>query len=235
MQPVDLSKHNAFDFLEVSDDTGSTLLRTRGNVRSTEEPTEASQPRFEGFVEIRDGETGEVILDKKNAIHYENMSNAIAMTMSHAGHGHIHKLYFGNGASTVTGTGAISYFPPNVAGADATLYNPTYTNKIVDGNSNLNPDPVRNFIEVSHVANQTYTDMIVHCFLDYNEPSGEEAFDDATDNESLFVFDEIGLVSYPANGEGDGLLLTHCIFHPLQKSLNRSFDIKYTIRIYMSV
>ena len=235
MQPVDLSKHNAVDFLEISDDTGSTLLRTRGNVQSTEAPDEAATPHFEGFVEIRDGETGEVILDKKNAIHYENMSKSIALTLSHAGYGHIHKLYFGNGASTVTGTGAISYFPPNTSGDDATLYNPTYTDKIVDGNSNLNPDPVRNFIEFSHVANQTYTDLIIHCFLDYNEPSGEDAFDDATDNEGMFVFDEIGLVSYPANGEGEGLLLTHCIFHPLQKSLNRSFDIKYTIRIYMSV
>lgn len=189
-------------------------------------------PRFEGFVEIRDGDTGEVLLAKKNAIHYENMSHAFAMALAHSGQGYVHKLYFGNGASTVTGTGAVSYFSPNTTAADATLYNPTYTGKIVDGNSNLNPDPIRNFIEVSHVAGQTYTDMIIHCFLDYNEPSSEDAFDDATDNEGMFVFDEIGLVSYPVGGAGEGLLLTHCIFHPLQKSLNRAFDIKYTLRIH---
>lgn len=230
----DLSKHKALDFVEITDDEGSTLLRQRGNVKSTEQVEELELPRFEGFVEIRDAETGEMILDKKNAIHYENMSHAIALTMTHSGYGHIHKLYFGNGASTVTGTGAISYFPPNTTGSDAMLYNPTYTEKVVDGNSVLNTDPARNYVQVSHIENQTYTDMIVHCFLDYSEPSGEESFDDATDNEGVFVFDEIGLVSYPANGEGDGMLLTHCIFHPIQKSLNRSFDIKYTIRIYMS-
>ncbi len=192
------------------------------------------KPRFEGFVEIKDRETGEILLDKKNAVHFENMSHALALTMSHNGYGHIHKLVFGNGASTVTGTGAISYFPPNSTGSEAALYNMTYSDKIVDGNSLLNSDPDRNYIEVSHVENQTYTDLIVHCLLDYSEPNAQEAHDDSHDNEGIFVFDEIGLMSYPQNGTGTGLLLTHCIFHPLQKSLNRSFEIKYTVRIYMA-
>lgn len=187
------------------------------------------QQNIEGFVEICDSATGETILSKKNAIHYENISHAIALSLSHGG-GFVHKLHFGNGASTVTGTGAISFFPPNTSGPLATLYNPTYKNKIVDADSLENPDPIRNFVEAVHVAGQTYTDIVIHCFLDYNEPSEEEAFDDETDNEAMFVFDEIGLVSYP-EGSDEGLLLTHCIFHPIQKSLNRAFDIKYTIRI----
>lgn len=191
-------------------------------------------PRFEGFVEIRDSATGEIVLEKKNAIHYENLSESLALTLSHSGYGHIHKLVFGNGASTVTGTGAISYFPANTSGSEASLYSMTYSDKIVDGHSLLNGDPERNYTEVSHVVNQTYTDLIVHCLLDYSEPNGQESFDDTPDNEGVYVFDEIGLMSYPENGEGTGKLLTHCIFHPLQKSLNRSFEIKYTIRIYMA-
>jgi hypothetical protein len=192
------------------------------------------QPRVEGFVEIKDADTGEVLLSKKNAIHYENFSNSLALTLSHQGYGHIHKLLFGNGASTVTGTGAISYFPPNTTGSEATLYNVTYADKVVDATSTLNTDPEHNYLEVSHIENQTYTDIIVHCYLDYAEPQGQEAFDDSADNEADFVFDEIGLQSYPKNGEGSGKLLTHCIFHPIQKSLNRALEIKYTIRIYMS-
>jgi hypothetical protein len=233
MHSQDLSKHSALDHVEIIDDTGEVLLHQRGinQVASAPEP---AHPKIEGFVLIKDAETGEVILDKKNAIHYENMSHCIALTMSHQGYGHIHKLVFGNGASTVTGTGAISYFPPNTTGSEAGLYNMTYDAKVVDANSVLNSDPERNFVEVSHVENQTYTDLIIHCFLDYAEPSGQEAFDDSPDNEGNFVFDEIGLVSYPKNGEGPGKLLTHCIFHPLQKSLNRSFEIKYTVRIFMS-
>ena len=47
--------------------------------------------------------------------------------------------------------------------------------------------------------------------------------------QSDFVFDELGLRSY--NPDGVGKLLTHVIFHPVQKSLNRLLQIDYTIRI----
>ena len=66
--------------------------------------------------------------------------------------------------------------------------------------------------------------------LDYGEPSGQDAFDTASDAESLYVFDELGLVSQGADG-ADGRLLTHVIFHPVQKSLNRLIQIDYTVRV----
>ena len=51
----------------------------------------------------------------------------------------------------------------------------------------------------------------------------------AQNTASNFVFDELGLVSYsPA---GTGKLLTHVIFHPVQKSLNRLIQIDYTLRV----
>ncbi len=194
---------------------------------------EVTYPKMEGWVEIFD-DNGNLLMKKKNAIHYENMSYCMAMVMSHQGYGHIDKLYFGNGASTVTGTGAISYFPPNTVGSESALYNATYKDKIVDGTSQLNLDPTRNYLQISHTDNQPYTDIIVHCHLDYNEPDGQEAFDDARDNEGFYVFDEMGLMSYPENGIGEGKLLTHCIFHPIQKSLSRSLTIKYYVRIYIA-
>jgi hypothetical protein len=47
-----------------------------------------------------------------------------------------------------------------------------------------------------------------------------------------FVFDEIGLRSVSEDGvQGNGRLLTHVIFHPVQKSLNRLIQIAYTVRI----
>ena len=47
--------------------------------------------------------------------------------------------------------------------------------------------------------------------------------------ESDFIFDELGLRSYSADGTGK--LLTHVVFHPVQKSLNRLLQIDYTIRV----
>ena len=190
-------------------------------------------PKMKGFVKIKDADTGEIVLEKSNAIHLENMSLALANTLTHQGHSHIHKMVFGNGASTVSGTGAITYFPPNTTGEDAALYNMTYSDKVVDNNSQLNTDPERNYIEIVHLSGQTYTDIVIHCYLDYNEPAGQEAFDDSPDAEGVFVFDELGLLSYPKTG-GDPMLLTHCVFNPVQKSLNRAYEIEYTIRIYMT-
>ena len=49
-----------------------------------------------------------------------------------------------------------------------------------------------------------------------------------------FVFDELGLFGYVpgANGLGAGLpLLTHVIFSPVQKALNRLIQIEYTVRV----
>jgi hypothetical protein len=45
-----------------------------------------------------------------------------------------------------------------------------------------------------------------------------------------FVFDELGLKGLGPNTL-DGKLLTHVVFHPVQKSLNRLLQIDYTIRI----
>jgi hypothetical protein len=78
---------------------------------------------------------------------------------------------------------------------------------------------------VVHTTGTTYTDIIVTCTLDYNEPSGQDQYDDTSTIEGDYVFDEIGLVSQ------QGRLLTHLIFHPVQKSANRKIQIVYTVRI----
>ena len=87
----------------------------------------------------------------------------------------------------------------------------------------------RNKIETRHVSGTNYTDIVVTCLLDYGEPEGQDAFDTATDADNLFVFDELGLKSY--NPSGTGRLITHVIFHPVQKSLNRLVQIDYTVRV----
>lgn len=187
---------------------------------------------IEGFVLVRDAETGEVLVDKQNAVHFENMSEAIALSLANRSSGHVHEMVFGNGASTVSGTGAITYFPPNVTGSDARLYNQTFS-KIIDDSSPLNVDRSANNLRVQHKLNATYADIVATCYLGYAEPAGQDAFDDATDNDGNFVFDEIGIKGFDPT-PNNGKLLTHVIFHPVQKALNRTIEVVYTLRIYMN-
>ena len=126
--------------------------------------------QIEGFVKIFDPKSGEIFVDKKNAIHYENMSISLAETLSHRtsaqGGGWIYAMAFGNGGSSVDPTGVITYLPPNTTGQNADLYNETYA-KVVDDNSAADTDPVNNNMTVLHTSGKVYTDILVSCLLDY--------------------------------------------------------------------
>ena len=185
--------------------------------------------KIEGFIKITDPTTGEVLVDKKNAIHYENISIAMAQTLSNRDVGYIYSMAFGNGGSAVDPTGVITYLPPNVTGQNASLYNETYS-KVVDDNSAADTDPASNNMTVLHTSGKVYTDILVTCLLDYGEPAGQQAFDNSTNFNGEYVFDELGLKCW--NGSTTDLrLITHVIFHPVQKSLNRQIQIDYTLRI----
>jgi len=194
-------------------------------------PQDKSGIKVEGHIKIWDPTSGEIIVDKRNAIHYENMSIALAKSLADRTTGFIHEMAFGNGGTTVDPTGIITYLTPNSTGSNASLYNQTYY-KVVDDNSSGNKDTSRNKMEVRHTAGNKYTDIIVTCTLDYGEPAGQAAFDNTTDFNDTFVFDELGLKSFEGTENGStNKLLTHVIFHPVQKSLNRLIQIDYTLRI----
>ena len=183
---------------------------------------------IEGHIKIHDPDSGEVLINKRNAIHYENMSISLAESIGNSSSGFIYQMAFGNGGTSVDPTGIITYLTPNSTGTNASLYNQTYT-KVIDDRSVNNVDPTRNKIETRHLSGTNYTDILVTCLLDYGEPDGQDAFDTASDTEQQYVFDELGLKSYSPTGEGR--LITHVIFHPVQKSLNRLIQIDYTVRV----
>ena len=196
--------------------------------KSQSRPNETGGFHFEGHIKIFDPQTKEVFIDKRNAIHYENMSVAMVQSLSNQGQGTVYQMMFGTGGTTVDPTGIITYLTPNTIGVNSSLYNQTYQ-KVVDQNAIENVDPVRNKMEVRHISGATYSDILISCLLDYGEPLDQEAFDNSVDLSGNFVFDELGLKSY--NPNGDGKLLTHVVFHPVQKSLNRLLQIDYTIRV----
>jgi len=182
----------------------------------------------EGFLKIYDPNTKEIFVDKHNAIHYENFSLAIVNSLGNQTYGWVTKMAFGNGGSRVDPTGIITYLTPNTVGQNATLYNKTYE-KSVDAQSAANLDPTRNYMETRHLIGATYSDLLVSCLLDFGEPRGQLAFDNSSDLDGQYVFDELGLVGNDSSG--NELLLTHVIFHPVQKSLNRMIQIDYTVRV----
>jgi hypothetical protein len=189
---------------------------------------DATGVHIEGHIKIFDPISNEVYINKRNAIHYENISIALAQSIANSGQGFFYQLALGNGGTAVDPTGIITYLTPNSSGSNASLYNETYA-KVIDDRSTNNLDPTRNYVETRHVTGTNYTDVFVTCLLDYGEPAGQSAFDNATNNEGNFVFDELGIKSYSSTNQS--LLLTHVIFHPVQKSLNRLIQIDYTVRI----
>ena len=202
-----------------------------GNIQmNNSETIQAKKPddvggiHIRGHIKIHDPESGEVIVDKANAIHYENMSEALAFCIADFGGNFVKTMNFGNGGTSIDISGVINYLPTNTVNQNAALYNQTYT-KIVDGNSVENQDVTNNKMEIRHIPGSVYTDILVTCLLDYGEPNGQAAFDNSQDLNSAYIFDELGLFSTA------GKMLTHVVFHPVQKSLNRKIQIDYTVRI----
>jgi len=184
-------------------------------------PDEQSGIYIRGHIKIFDPETKEVFIDKSNAIHYENFSVALASSIANKGQNFVYEMTFGNGGTSVDPTGIITYLPTNTIGQNANLYNPTYS-KVIDNTAIANADPTNNKMSVTHIPGTVYTDILVSCLLDYGEPSGQALFDNSQNLSSEYVFDELGLRGASTDGTSGllstGLLLTHVVFHPVQKA-----------------
>lgn len=193
---------------------------------------EKSIARITGHVKILDPDTGEEILNKRNAINYENISISLAYLLggTQSGQGQLYgisKMAFGTGGVVVDSLGNITYKATNTGTTTGTLYNQTYS-KIVAN------DPLYNTtdnIAISHTSGTSYSDIIITCTLGYAEPIGQDSTDSASPYNSDYVFDEIGLLGPDLNINVQGTTLSHIVFHPVLKSANRRIQVIYTIRI----
>ncbi len=224
---------------------------------TTGKPDETGGVRMEGHILIRDitDEKEPIeLVNKRNAIHFGNMAKHLAQTLAGKANYDIHYMGFGNGGSNVNTLGKITYKTTNVSEAPddtsptSNLYALKYF-KVVDDLAASNTATSKNKIEVLP-SSTSYTDIKVTCTLEFGEPSVQSNFDNSTDFTDDFVFDELGLFSLDvATGNeiagtatdaatildfnSKCYMLTHVIFHPIQKSLNRIIEIVYTIRIQM--
>lgn len=179
-----------------------------------------------GAVKITDAVTGELIFEGSNAVHPQNMSRIIARALANEPNSYIYKMCFGNGGTFFNSSQQIVYRQPNTIGSVG-LYNQTYE-VIVDDREASTPE-TNSVISAASTAPAITSVAIITAQLDATIPIGQAPSDNATTNpESTYFFDEIGLKS------SDGLLLTHIIFSPYEKTANRSFLITYTITISVS-
>jgi hypothetical protein len=197
--------------------------------------------RIETSIVITDLDSGKELVRGSNAIHQENMSNAIAKMMSRETNFFISEMHFGNGATIIGVDGNMSYRAPNVTGLSADLHNTRYFRVVDDADSN-NPDSTANTVLVAHTNGTTYSDIVVTATLDYSDPNPEdsifnvvnstqESLDATTTIAGEFEFDEIGLKTRGTTGVNTGYLLTHFIFHPVEKLANQRIQVVYTLRV----
>lgn len=214
---------------------------------------------IKGHICIRDKLTGEVLVDKDNAIHFGNISTKLAEALAGKHSSFLTYMAFGNGGVTVDNSGLITYRPPNVSSnkvPTAQLYNTTMLYEMENYNSD-----VQNNLEVvvgGGVAN--FEDITCTVTLDETIPTEQQVIDlaDGVNNETgtlisnNYVFNEIALYTGLKNfdskyvtssqkiqeflntpGIDSPRLITHVIFHPVQKAANRELEITYTLRIRM--
>lgn len=204
-----------------------------------------------GTLKIYDKESGEVLVQKKNAIHPGNMAYVMASALagkptsvnSSGDAPHINWMQFGKGGSTSTTT--LSYKSPRVnatydelaiTASNASLYIPTYeqltTNVVYFPGEDMgagelvpnNTAKVKFSVNVDHTAYQAAVGGTIPTNDSLTSPD--------------YTFDEIGLMAGVTNSgaldKTKTLMMTHVTFHPVLLSANRTIVIDYTVTIQIS-
>lgn len=183
-----------------------------------------------GHVLIRDVKTSEILVDKHNEINAETMSMVVAELLKGSSGNYIYEMHFGGGGTVIDETDNITY--KDVAenlelGTIAGLYDPLFYKVISSDDLVNNDDETRNNVTINHADGLPYTDIVVTCTLEENQP--ESAVAEYEPGE--LRFDEIGLKSKGADGLDTGYLLTHIVFNPVEKDVGRVIQVVYTLRI----
>ena len=206
-----------------------------------------------GTLKISDKDSGEVLVQKKNAIHPGNMAYVIASALAgkptNINQGgaapYINWMAFGNGGSNSTTT--LSYRSPRVFGvydelpitsSNSRLYAKTYQQQI---NNTTVYFPGEDIDETGVIVADNTSKIKFSVTLNhaaYETMVGEDLPLNDTSDSKAFMFDEIGLLSGVSDNdnldEDKTLMLTHVTFHPVLLSANRTIVIDYTVTIQIN-
>lgn len=166
-----------------------------------------------GHLKIVD-DLGEVLVDKDNAVHPENMARVISRALSNESNYFIKRIAYGNGGTDIDAALNISFNPPNDGQTpdtrtwDSQLYNETYSEIVDDEDPSIGTGPGSNPTgDPATVANVSgpgvfsseigvLSQVTINSVLNKDEPTGQ--LSSGTDPEgsnfnSSFTFDELGL------------------------------------------
>jgi hypothetical protein len=214
------------------------------------------QSQVIGTLKIYDKDSGDILVQKKNAIHPGNMAYVLASALAGKPTSvniptgdapHINWMAFGNEGSVSATT--LSYKSPNVfstydtlaiTASLAKLYHKMYEQEITTITVAAPGGEMGGVPVPSNTAKVNYQVELSHA--DYALAVGDTIpANDGVDNDN-FTFDEIGLLSGepesgtvpPSLDEDKTLMLTHVTFHPVLLSANRTIVVDYTITIQIS-
>ena len=214
-----------------------------------------------GTLKIYDKDSGEMLVQKKNAIHPGNMAYVLASALAgkptsvnaSGSAPSINWMAFGNGGSVSTTT--LSYKSPRVStiydtqsiiASSSSLYSPKYEQEILAVGKTVSypGQPLDGDLKVpNNTAKVKFSVEVSHAKYAADARQGSElipASDSSTDTTAVaaFTFDEIGLLSGVTNAgvleKEKTLMLTHVTFHPVLLAANRTIVIDYTITIQIS-
>lgn len=175
--------------------------------------------KIRGHVHIKD-DLDNVLVDKHNAVHPQNLARAFARALSNESNFRIEAMAFGNGGTFINATQQIQYNTPHDGQApdtktwDSRPYKETYREIVQEGNPTLNPllgtNPAGGAVassdptSIPHVSGPGVrsselgltSEVVVTCVLNPNEPRGQYTSDIVNpleDPDSSFMFDEIAL------------------------------------------
>lgn len=100
----------------------------------------------DGHLHIKD-DIGNVLVDKHNAIHSQNMARVIARALANENNYYIHRIAYGNGGTSVDAAFQVTFktpndgLPPDLQEWRSRLYNETYSEIVDDSSVNVGVDP----------------------------------------------------------------------------------------------
>lgn len=169
--------------------------------------------KVHGHLNIKD-DLGNVLVDKDNAVHPQNMARVIARALANESNYFVKSIAFGRGGTTVDAALNVDFNPANDGQApdtrtwDSTLYDETYREIVDDSDPNIGEGEGANLggdpASVEHVSGPgvvstelgILSQVVVTAFLNADEPTGQVALSTDPQNQNLdgtFTFDEIAL------------------------------------------